>query len=76
GRIYATLKGVIDAGLSVPHSEDCFPAEARINGEHIQNHVSNVKEGSTQFSSYYKKNLNPGNISEVFKETKKKILES
>lgn len=36
-RIYAALKGVVDAGLSVPHSEEVLPSEERIMGKHIQN---------------------------------------
>ncbi len=76
GKIYAALKGVIDAGVNIPHSEDCFPTEERITGEHIKNYVSNVKEDSTQFSSYKKNKLETEKISEVFENTKKKILES
>ena len=34
-RVYAALKGMIEAGLDVPHSEDILPAEERVNGEHI-----------------------------------------
>jgi large subunit ribosomal protein L18 len=41
----AALKGVIDAGLEVPASEETFPPEERINGEHlkIKNDIKNVK---------------------------------
>ena len=34
-RAYAALKGMIDAGMEIPHSEDVLPSEERINGEHI-----------------------------------------
>ncbi|RLE45259.1 50S ribosomal protein L18 [Candidatus Woesearchaeota archaeon] len=34
-RIYAALKGILDSGFNVPHSEDIFPAEERIKGTHI-----------------------------------------
>lgn len=34
-RLYAALKGVIDAGVNVPHSEEILPTEDRIRGEHI-----------------------------------------
>ena len=34
-RVYAALKGMIDAGMDIPHSEDVLPSEERINGEHI-----------------------------------------
>ncbi len=41
GAIFAALKGVIDAGVIVPHEkvskeESVFPNEGRINGEHIK----------------------------------------
>jgi large subunit ribosomal protein L18 len=36
-RIYAFLKGVLDAGLQVPNSsEEIFPDEKRIAGEHLK----------------------------------------
>lgn len=36
-RIYAALKGAVDAGLEVPHSKEMLPSEDRIAGKHIQN---------------------------------------
>lgn len=36
GRIFAALKGAIDAGLEVPAGESVFPEESRIRGEHIK----------------------------------------
>ena len=34
-RIYAALKGVLDSGIKVPHSEEILPSEDRIKGRHI-----------------------------------------
>jgi large subunit ribosomal protein L18 len=44
-RMSAALKGVIDAGLEVPADPETFPANERINGEHltIKNDVSKIK---------------------------------
>ena len=44
-RMAAGVKGVIDAGVKVPSSEETFPPEERINGEHlkIKNDIINVK---------------------------------
>lgn len=39
-RIYAALKGVLDAGMNIPHSKDILPSEDRINGKHISEEVS------------------------------------
>lgn len=35
-RIYAVVKGAIDAGLKVPASPEIFPSEDRISGKHIE----------------------------------------
>ncbi|TRZ90417.1 MAG: 50S ribosomal protein L18 [Methanosarcinales archaeon] len=35
GRIFAALKGAVDAGLLVPHDPEIFPSEERINGKSI-----------------------------------------
>ena len=40
GRAFATLKGLVDGGLEVPHYEDLFPDEGRINGSHISDKLS------------------------------------
>ena len=41
----AGVKGVIDAGVKVPSSEEIFPTEERINGEHlkVKNDIATVK---------------------------------
>ncbi|TRZ67976.1 MAG: 50S ribosomal protein L18 [Methanothrix sp.] len=36
GRIYAALKGVVDAGIDVPYNPAILPSEERIRGEHIK----------------------------------------
>jgi len=38
-RIYAALKGVLDSGIKVPHSEDILPKEDRIRGKHISEDI-------------------------------------
>lgn len=47
-KIYACLKGALDAGLSVPHSEEVFPPEERILGKHIP---KNSEEITVQFKT-------------------------
>ena len=44
-RMAAVVKGVVDAGLTVPSDEESFPPEERINGEHlkIKNDIASVK---------------------------------
>ncbi len=38
-RIYAALKGVVDAGVSVPHSTDILSTEERLKGKHINESI-------------------------------------
>jgi large subunit ribosomal protein L18 len=38
-RLYAALKGVLDSGINVPHSEDILPSEDRIKGKHISEEI-------------------------------------
>jgi large subunit ribosomal protein L18 len=44
-RMAAALKGVIDAGLKIPASEETLPAEERINGQHlkVKNDIAKIK---------------------------------
>jgi large subunit ribosomal protein L18 len=35
GRVFAALKGAVDAGLDVPHGEEILPDEDRMMGGHI-----------------------------------------
>lgn len=39
GRIYAAIKGVVDAGVDIPHSPEVFPDDERIRGEHIKDYT-------------------------------------
>ncbi|MEE9525239.1 MAG: 50S ribosomal protein L18 [Candidatus Woesearchaeota archaeon] len=43
-RIYACLKGAVDAGLNIPHDGEIFPDETRINGSHIAKYKKEAAE--------------------------------
>lgn len=34
-KVFAALKGMLDAGVEIPHGEEIFPSKDRINGTHI-----------------------------------------
>ena len=36
GRMFAALKGLIDAGIEIPAGDSIFPEESRLRGEHIK----------------------------------------
>lgn len=39
GVLFATVSGMTDAGLEIPHGEDVLPDEERINGKHIDDAI-------------------------------------
>ena len=39
-RIFAALKGMIDAGLDVPHGDGVLPSDDRANGAHIDDSLA------------------------------------
>ncbi|BEP17517.1 50S ribosomal protein L18 [Pyrofollis japonicus] len=79
-RVFAALKGALDAGLEVPHSEEIFPDESRIRGEHIAAYAAMLAQNNPElyerrFSIYLKNGLQPEKLPEHFEEVKNKILE-
>jgi large subunit ribosomal protein L18 len=51
-RVFAAIKGAIDAGLRIPASEEIFPDEARIRGEVIAEYVRSLgDEARERFSA-------------------------
>jgi large subunit ribosomal protein L18 len=79
-RIFAALKGVLDAGVEVPHSEDVLPDRSRIEGEHIAEYGSQLSTDAEvyqqKFSNYLSRKLKPNTMSEHFSEVKDKVMSS
>lgn len=76
-RVYAALKGVLDAGVLVPHKEDVLPDESRINGEHIVSafeHFSGEKD-TTMFSELGKKKTTVTGIPKQVKKVRSTLEE-
>lgn len=73
-RIFAVLKGVLDAKVDVPHSEEKLPDEKRIKGEHIakyaENLAPNVEEYQARFSKYLEQKLPPETLPKHFAQVK------
>jgi large subunit ribosomal protein L18 len=44
GRLAAALKGLLDAGIEIPHGEGGFPAADRLNGKHLPKPLPNPLE--------------------------------
>lgn len=76
-RVFAALKGALDAGLNIPCSEKILPEESRIRGQHISDYAktlsSNPEAYQNRFSDYLSRSLRPENISEHFSLTTDKI---
>ena len=43
-RIFSALRGMVDAGLDVPHGEGVLPSDERINGAHIDESLAAAVE--------------------------------
>lgn len=70
-RVFAVLKGAVEAGLKIPHSEEVLPDDSRILGEHIAKYY---REHPEKFSEYEKRNLSPENLPKHVEEVKAKIM--
>jgi large subunit ribosomal protein L18 len=77
-RIYSALKGALDAGMQIPHSESILPSEERIKGAHIYSYAELLKKEKPQeyekrFSAYLKSSLQPEDLAKHFEEVKAKL---
>lgn len=77
-KIYAAVKGVMDAGVNIDCSKEILPTEERIKGSHIAEYAKKLKQNENeykkQFSKCIKNNAEPEDITKKFEEIKKKIL--
>ena len=77
GKIFAAVKGAIEAGLKINCPEEALPSIERINGKHIQDYFSllseNKKENLKQFSNYSKNKIEIKDINNLIKNTKQNI---
>ena len=80
-RLFAALKGVVDAGVEVPHSEEILPDEDRLSGKHIADYASSLSEEEPEvykqtFAGYLSKGARPEDLSDQFSSVKDKITAS
>lgn len=80
-RVFAALKGFIDAGIQVPCEEGILPDDNRVEGQHIANYASELAASdkeiySRMFSRYLKADLRPEEIPKHFADVKEKIISS
>lgn len=68
--VFATLKGVVDAGVKINYDEKAVPSEERINGTTLQEYA---KENKDKFSNYEKNGVKVDGIVDAFNKTKSEI---
>jgi large subunit ribosomal protein L18 len=78
-KIFATLSGVLDAGVDVPHDEEKV-VKARIEGKHIAAYGKSLQEDaevySAKFSKYVEQKLPPEKLPEHIAQVKADIISS
>jgi large subunit ribosomal protein L18 len=77
-RIFASLKGFVDAGVEVPHSAEKLPDEKRVRGQHIADYAkglvsSNPQQYEKAFARYLKNDFPPEKVPEQFDAAKETI---
>lgn len=77
-RVYAVLRGAVDAGLEIPHSDKVLPPDERISGAHIEEYAKSLKSASPdkykrQFSAYLRNKLDPTAFTTYFNTFKEKV---
>jgi len=79
-RVFAALKGALDAGLRVPHSPEILPPAERIRGEHVSSWAARLASEEPEryerlFSDYLRRGLRPEDLPSHFDEVLSKIRE-
>ena len=78
GRLFAALKGAVDAGMDLNCGKEAFPSDDRISGKHIAAYAAKLKGDkeayNRQFSRCIKQGMNPEDMPKLFDAAKKKIL--
>ena len=76
-RVFAALKGVLDAGIVVPHSKEKLPDEKRVQGQHIAGYAKQLSSTpdvyQKRFAEQLTKGLRPEEIVEHFAQVKEKV---
>lgn len=77
-KLFAVLKGVLDAKVNVPHSAEKLPDEKRLRGEHIaayaQSLASEPEKYKSKFSKYLRQDIKPETLPKHFAQVKNDML--
>ena len=76
-KLFAVLKGLSDAGLDIPHSDDPIPDKERLGGVHISEYAKKLSGEAElykkKFSAYLKRGLKPEDLSNHFEKVRQQI---
>ncbi len=77
-KLFAALKGAVDAGIDIPANEKSVPSEDRLQGKHIEKYASDLKKNDSasykkKFSRYLGRGGDPTKLTEYFKKAKETI---
>ena len=76
-RVYAAVKGCIDAGIEIPVAAEILPDEDRLHGKHIASYCTHSGLKSPAFSHYGEKSVKaehvPALVDEIKNQIKKKV---
>jgi len=79
-RVFAALKGVLDAGVTVSHDRDKLPSKERIEGQHVVEYakqlLSNQDAYQKRFSEQLSRGLRPEELGNHFAHVREKIVSS
>ena len=78
-RVAACLKGIVDAGVHVPVSEDSFPDQDRLEGNHIAGYAKLLQQDKSAYESRFslllKNGLKPEDYPAHVQEVKSILVE-
>jgi large subunit ribosomal protein L18 len=79
-RVASCLKGIIDAGVSIPVSEVSLPKIERLNGGHIGQYAEVLKKDGEKYNSHFsyliENGFLPENYPRYFEEVKTRIIKN
>ena len=78
GRVGALVKGVVEAGVSIPVGEEAFPSQERLTGKAIADYASKLagkpEPDDKMFTGMVKAGFKPQSYPEEFERTRAAIL--
>ena len=73
-KLFAVLKGALDAGLIIPHSAEILPSDDRIMGKHIIDYAQKLKKEDLKKYKKHFSTYDPEKLPEVCEKMKAKLM--